>query len=125
MFGVIFIQGYWINKSYQINKEQLLKELNLALEKSVKKELNDRMTGQAKMVLSGNNTSVVFIGKERKTDMKIDSLLQDIFNDKISKREKNIIIEYKNRFGDYSPTDLLKYVYQNYPMYIENSEFEK
>lgn len=82
MFGVIFIQGYWINKSYQINKEQLLKELNLALEKSVKKELNDRMTGQAKMVLSGNNTSVVFIGKERKTDMKIDSLLQDIFNDK-------------------------------------------
>jgi hypothetical protein len=52
-------------------------------------------------------------------------IAQDIFNDKISKKEKNIIIEYKDRFGNYSPTDLLKYVYQKYPTYIENSEFEK
>ena len=34
-------------------------------------------------------------------------------------------MEYKNRFGNYSPTKLLKYVYQKYPVYIENSEFEK
>ena len=52
-------------------------------------------------------------------------IARDIFNDKITLKEKKILNEYKERFGDYSPTDLLKYVYQNYPMYIENSEFEK
>jgi hypothetical protein len=52
-------------------------------------------------------------------------IAEKIFKDRISLEEKKIFIEYKNRFGKYSPTELLKYVYQKYPIYIENSDFKK
>ena len=52
-------------------------------------------------------------------------IARNIFYNKLSIKEKKILLEYKNRFGNYSPTELLKYVYQKYPVYIENSEFER
>jgi hypothetical protein len=51
-------------------------------------------------------------------------IAREIFNDNLTAKEKKIFTEYKNKFSNYSPTELLKYVYQKYPIYIENSEFE-
>ena len=50
---------------------------------------------------------------------------REIFNNKLSYKEKNILIELTDRFRNYTPTELLKYVYQRYPVFVENSEFEK
>ena len=52
-------------------------------------------------------------------------IAKDIFENKLSKKEKDVLIQYKNKFGHYSPTELLKYVYQKFPMYIENSTFDR
>lgn len=51
-------------------------------------------------------------------------IAKDIFENKLSKKEKNILIQYKNKFEHYSPTDLLRYVYKKFPIYIESSTFE-
>ena len=49
---------------------------------------------------------------------------QEIFNNKLSNEDRNNLIEYVNKFRDYTPTELLKYVYEKYPEVTENSEFE-
>ena len=50
---------------------------------------------------------------------------REIYKYKLTTREKNILIDLSERFKNYSPTELLKYVYQRYPIYVENSEFKK
>jgi uncharacterized protein YwgA len=49
---------------------------------------------------------------------------REIYNNKLTSKEKNILVNLNNRFKNYSPTELLKYVYQRYPVFIENSEFK-
>jgi len=51
-------------------------------------------------------------------------IANDIFENKLSKTERKKLIEFTNRFRRYSSTELLKYVYQKYPEYIECSVFE-
>jgi uncharacterized protein YwgA len=48
-----------------------------------------------------------------------------IFEKKLSPRERSKLIEYTNKFRRYSPTDLLLYVYQEYPEYTKYSIFGK
>lgn len=52
------------------------------------------------------------------------NLGKEIYNNKLSSKEKNILVNLNNRFKNFSPTELLKYVYQRYPVFIENSEFK-
>lgn len=52
-------------------------------------------------------------------------IANDIFENKLSPNEREKLIEYTNRFRRYSPTELLKYVYQKYPGYIENNVFQR
>ncbi len=49
----------------------------------------------------------------------------EIFDKKVSVKIKHKLIEYTNKFRNYSPTDLLKYVYEKYPEVTENSVFER
>jgi len=51
-------------------------------------------------------------------------IANDIFENKLSKTERKKLIEFTNRFRRYSSTELLKYVYQKYPEYIECTVFE-
>lgn len=50
---------------------------------------------------------------------------REIYNNKLTTKEKSILINLNDRFKNYTPSELLKYVYQRYPVYIENSEFKK
>jgi len=86
MLGVVLLQVYWIRQSYQINKEQLQKELNLALEKSVKVEMNERMNGQAEIIFRGENAAVMTVKKDSIPNVKMDSLLNKVFNSQDSGR---------------------------------------
>ena len=47
-----------------------------------------------------------------------------IFNDNLSPDERTSLIDYTNQFREFSPTQLLKYVYEKYPEVTENSVFE-
>ena len=47
----------------------------------------------------------------------------DIFNRKLDVALRDKLINYINKFGNYTPTELLKYVYEEYPEVTENSEF--
>ena len=49
----------------------------------------------------------------------------DIFERRLSASERNKLIAYTNRFRRYSPTELLLYVYQEYPEYTKYSIFGK
>ncbi|EMR75044.1 hypothetical protein MBGDF03_00084 [Thermoplasmatales archaeon SCGC AB-540-F20] len=49
----------------------------------------------------------------------------DIFEKRLSSKERKKLIEYTNKFRRYSPTELLLYVYQEYPEYTKYSIFEK
>ncbi|WP_282013978.1 sensor histidine kinase [Marinifilum flexuosum] len=86
ILAVVILQGYWINNSYKINKEQLLKEIDLALEKSVKQEMNVRMSQKAKVVFKGQNTSVFYVGKEIESNVKIDSIVKQMYKGESSGR---------------------------------------
>jgi|SRR3989338_1893286 len=52
------------------------------------------------------------------------SITEDIFNKKLNASMRSKLIEYTNKFRHYTPTELLKYVYEKYPEVTENSEFE-
>lgn len=56
--GIILLQGYWITKLYIVKKEQLLKDLNLALEVSVMKEMNNRLISNRDFISHGNGISI-------------------------------------------------------------------
>ena len=49
----------------------------------------------------------------------------DIFERRLSASERRKLITYTNRFRRYSPTELLLYVYQEYPEYTKYSIFGK
>jgi len=52
-------------------------------------------------------------------------LANKIFESELTAKERKDLIEYTNRFKRYSPTELLKYVYQQYPEVTERSEFKE
>jgi len=51
-------------------------------------------------------------------------IASDIFIKKLSNKEREKLIEYINKFGSFSSTELLRYVYSKYPEVAENSIFE-
>jgi uncharacterized protein YwgA len=48
-----------------------------------------------------------------------------IFEDDLTAEERKELIEYTNKFKRHSATELLKYVYQQYPEETERSEFNE
>ncbi|MFA8435088.1 MAG: sensor histidine kinase [Marinifilaceae bacterium] len=76
VMGILLLQWYWISNSYSVNREQLLKELNLALEKSVKQEMNTRLSKVTNLVYRDKNTAVLSYS-DSVQDGFLDSLLRE------------------------------------------------
>jgi two-component system phosphate regulon sensor histidine kinase PhoR len=94
--GIVLLQLYWINNSYQVTKEQLLKDLNLALEKSVAKEMEMRYQSKAKYFMNNGNSAIIGISHREKLPMKIDSILNSI--DTVKGQDRTFSLN----FGSYS-----------------------
>jgi hypothetical protein len=65
------------------------------------------------------------IGFKYNLTSKGKQIASDIFERKLSSKERGKLIEYTNKFRRYSPTELLLYVYQRYPQYTKYSIFER
>lgn len=50
---------------------------------------------------------------------------QKTFNNKLTSNERTSLVNYTNQFRGFSPTQLLKYVYEKYPEVTKNSLFEE
>ncbi|TKG96974.1 hypothetical protein EYV94_00680 [Puteibacter caeruleilacunae] len=77
IIGLISLQVHWIGKFYKNNREQLLKELNLAMENSVKTELTNRYQEDMQTLLKGGSAKVVTISSSA-NGANLDSLLKSI-----------------------------------------------
>ncbi|WP_421919509.1 sensor histidine kinase [Marinifilum sp.] len=77
---LLIIQGFWINKFYKINKQQISKEIKLSLESSVKKEMRIRYVDDAKTIFSTNNINSFAVVKDTLSNPKLDSIFK-VFND--------------------------------------------
>ncbi|MCL3782008.1 HAMP domain-containing histidine kinase [Prolixibacteraceae bacterium JC049] len=76
--GIGALQFYWINRLYKTHQEQLIKEINIALENSVKYEMQSRYQQQAQVLFSGNNATVVAIQRSESDTMKLDAAIQPL-----------------------------------------------
>lgn len=76
ILGLVALQIFWNTKFYDINREQLVKELNLALEKSVKMEMSARYANEVSNLLPGTDTSSFIIVRDTVPQQKLDSLLR-------------------------------------------------
>ncbi|SFT14482.1 His Kinase A (phospho-acceptor) domain-containing protein [Zhouia amylolytica] len=79
IIGLVLLQAHWIGKFYHINKQQLIKELNLALEKSVNEEMSLRYSEDLQRVLPNMNAKII--------SSPPDSILNKIPMDLLSKSE--------------------------------------
>ena len=89
LVGIVLLQAYWLRNSYSVNREQLLKEVNLFLEQSRLKDLEFRMS---------RYTNKFFVGSERKLlQIPDDETLQKRFGDLFSKYDSlaNSLFESK------------------------------
>ncbi|MGV6846734.1 MAG: sensor histidine kinase [Lutibacter sp.] len=103
---IITVQAYWIYKEYQINKQNLINNVQLSLDNSVETYFaNLTKTGiitftSIDSTNSKKRTDTIFIKKERgyRLKRKIDSTLL-----KISKSDSNKPLLIKNRKEDFFP----------------------
>lgn len=72
--GIILLQLYWIYRFYDVNRQQLLKELNLALEKSVQTEMQLRYQDKAQFIFENPEAAIIAVQNDNKTNL--DSLLK-------------------------------------------------
>jgi two-component system phosphate regulon sensor histidine kinase PhoR len=74
--GLLVIQGFWIAKFYQINRQQVSKEIKLSLENSVKVEMSLRYALRAKEFLPDIDTESMIIVGDTTNNVKMDSIVK-------------------------------------------------
>jgi len=70
-------------------------------------------------------TKGIAIGYRYNLTDKGKRLAKEIIEKQLTLKEKKTLIEYTKRFGHYTPTELLLYVYHRYPEFTRYSIFEK
>ena len=97
---LIFLQLYWIKNLYTINKDQLLKELNLALETSVRAEVQKRYQDQTGFLFGNENATIYSVESysDTETSVSVDSILEML-------SDENSVTELNFSIDDFSETE--------------------
>jgi two-component system phosphate regulon sensor histidine kinase PhoR len=90
VIGIILLQAYWINNSYTVNRTQLLKELNLALEESVKQEMNERYQRLMNITYTDNITPIASMTGDTRSEQRLDSIINPLGQKKSTKADITI-----------------------------------
>lgn len=102
---IILLQAYWINNSYSVNRDQLLKELNFALEESVKLEINERYQNLSKTFYQNNLSSISSLSRDSKTTQKLDSIFNKIQQDTSLHTDITLNLETPHNSNDPTKSD--------------------
>lgn len=104
---IIILQAYWIHNSYSVNRNQILKELNLAFEESVKQEINERSQSVTKTVYQNHLTSIGSSHQDEKTIQHLDSIFNEIQQDTSLHANLNLHLEAPQDSSELAESDLL------------------
>lgn len=125
--GRTFLQKFMYLLNVEIFNEKLL-DYNFYKYGPFSNELNDTITEleftnnikeeavQTKNLYTAYNYELTNEGYEK---------AKQIFNEKLTVEEKDKLIRYTIDYRNFTPTQLLKYVYNKYPEVAENSIFEE
>jgi len=74
--GIFSFQLFWVINSFKVNQEQLLKEVDQALERSVQTEMNMRYSKMAEFVFNADDVTVLTDHQAMNNGIDLDSLLE-------------------------------------------------